>query len=60
MGPYADQSGLQEYAVLSSTPLAKVPGDFEIDQAVTLPTNLMTSFMVLFTTGDFGYGFLPP
>lgn len=59
MGPYADQSGLQEYALLGSTPITKVPEGFTIDQCVTLPTNLMTSFMVLFTSTQ-GFGWTAP
>jgi len=45
--------------VLSLTPLAKVPQGFTVDQVVTLPTNPMTSFLVLFTSEQ-GFNYAPP
>jgi NADPH:quinone reductase len=58
MSPTPDQGGLQQFALLDGTSLAVVPGGFTDDQVVTLPVNVVTSFMALFT--QFGFGFPAP
>ncbi|KAF7189731.1 Dehydrogenase orsE [Pseudocercospora fuligena] len=54
-----DQAGLQGYATLTATSITKKPASISLDEAVTLPVNLVTSFVALFTT-EFGFGFPAP
>lgn len=57
--PLPDQQGLQEYAVLNVDAIAKVPEGFSDDQAVSLPVNIITTFMALFNE-QYGLGFPAP
>ncbi|KAK4502995.1 hypothetical protein PRZ48_006422 [Zasmidium cellare] len=57
--PLPDQQGLQEYAVLNNDDIAKVPEGFSDDQAVSLPVNIITSFLALFDS-KYGLGFPSP
>ncbi|KAF2166430.1 hypothetical protein M409DRAFT_23072 [Zasmidium cellare ATCC 36951] len=51
--PGTDQGGLQEYAILDVDSIGKIPVDCTDEQAVTLPTNLVTAWQVLFTHTGF-------
>jgi NADPH:quinone reductase len=55
----SDQAGLQQYAVLNADALCKIPEGFYYEQVVTLPTNLVTSAIALFT-GPEGFGIPAP
>lgn len=57
--PFPDQQGLQEYAVLNVNAIAKVPEGISDDQAVSLPVNIITTFMALFDH-KYGLGFPAP
>lgn len=57
--PLPDQQGLQEYAVLNVNAIAKVPGGISDDQAVSLPVNIITTFISLFNP-KYGLGFAAP
>ncbi|KAF2171808.1 hypothetical protein M409DRAFT_18041 [Zasmidium cellare ATCC 36951] len=59
MAPLPDQQGLQEYAVLNVDDIARVPEGFSDDQAVSLPVNIITSFLALFDA-KYGLGFPAP
>ncbi|PLB49695.1 putative alcohol dehydrogenase [Aspergillus steynii IBT 23096] len=48
--PGSTQNGLQEYAVADIRALAKIPDSITDDEAATLPTNIITSFVALFDT----------
>ena len=55
--PQSDQAGLQEYAILNANAVAKTPRGFSDEQVSTLPVNLVTSWIALFS----GTGFsIPP
>lgn len=54
-GPQSDQAGLQQYAILDVSAIAKPPVDFTDEQVVTLPVNIVTSWMALFTKSGFGF-----
>lgn len=55
-----NQAGLQQYAILSADATCKTPlNGFSDEQVVTLPTNLMTSAVALFTKPD-GFGIPAP
>ncbi|KAH8812111.1 putative alcohol dehydrogenase [Xylogone sp. PMI_703] len=56
--PVPDQAGLQEYAILETSSLSKTPDGFTDDEVATIPINLVTSFMALFT--NFGFNFPAP
>lgn len=45
----SDQAGLQEYAILEANAVGKIPEGFSDEQVVTLPINLVTSWIALFT-----------
>jgi NADPH:quinone reductase-like Zn-dependent oxidoreductase len=53
----SDQAGLQEYAILNANAIAKTPRGFSDEQVSTLPVNLVTSWIALFTRTGFG---IPP
>ena len=53
--PEPDQAGLQEYAILQTDSLARTPVSFTNDQVVTLPINLATDFIALFTPMGFNF-----
>lgn len=55
--PSPDQGGLQNYAILHADAIGKTPTAFSDEQVVTLPTNLITSWIHLFTSRGFG---IPP
>ena len=56
--PKPDQAGLQEYAILNSNAIGKSPDGFTDEQVATLPINVVTSWIALFTS--FGFGFPAP
>lgn len=56
--PVPDQQGLQQYAVLDADAIALTPTGFTDEAVATLPTNLITSFIALFTKE--GFAFPPP
>lgn len=53
-----DQQGLQQYAVLDADAIASTPAGFTDEAVATLPTNLITSWIALFTKE--GFAFPPP
>jgi NADPH2:quinone reductase len=57
--PNADSAGLQQYAVLETDSIAHVPESLTDDQAATLPVNVATVAITLFTE-KFGFGFPAP
>lgn len=57
--PEPNQAGLQEYALLETNAIAKVPASIQKEEAVTMPINLVTAFMSLFTE-KFGFGLTAP
>lgn len=56
--PVPDQQGLQEYAILDANAIAHTPSGISDEAAATLPTNLLTSWVALFTKE--GFAFPPP
>lgn len=56
--PTADQAGLQEYAILQTDSIAHTPANFSDDEVSTLPINMATNIIALFT--DFGFEFPAP
>lgn len=53
----SDQAGLQEYAILNTNAIGKIPEGFLDEQVVTLPINLVTSWTALFAKSGFD---IPP
>ena len=51
--PISDQAGLQEYAILNANAIAKTSDAFSDEQVVTLPVNLVTAWVALFTEHGF-------
>ncbi|KAM0702649.1 hypothetical protein Q7P35_010080 [Cladosporium inversicolor] len=56
--PTPDQAGLQEYAILQSDSIAHTPASITDEEASTLPINIATTAIALFT--DFGFEFPAP
>jgi NADPH2:quinone reductase len=56
--PTPDQAGLQEYAILQTDSIAHTPEGITNDQAATLPVNIATIAITLFTS--FGFDFKAP
>jgi NADPH:quinone reductase-like Zn-dependent oxidoreductase len=56
--PHSDQAGLQEYAILNANAIGKTPETYSDEQVVTLPVNLVTSWLALFT--EHGFDIPPP
>lgn len=56
--PTPDQAGLQEYAILQTDSIAHTPQSITDDEAATLPINIATTAITLFT--DFGFNFPAP
>ncbi|KAM0713383.1 hypothetical protein Q7P37_010345 [Cladosporium fusiforme] len=56
--PNSDQQGLQEYVILDADAIGHTPDGISDEAAATLPTNLVTSWVALFT-GE-GFAFPPP
>ena len=54
-----DQGGLQEYAILSASAVAKTPPGFSHEDVATLPVNLVTAWEALFSP-EHGLGFPAP
>ena len=54
-GTNSDQAGLQQYAILDETAIAQSPAGFSEEQVVTLPINVVTSWVVLFSEAGFGF-----
>jgi NADPH:quinone reductase len=50
-----DQQGLQQFAVLSVDAISKSPDGLSDEQVVTIPVNLVTSAIALFTKDGFGF-----
>ena len=57
--PTPDQAGLQQYAILKTDAIAVVPETISDDDAATLPVNIVTIAIALFTK-DFGLDFPAP
>jgi len=57
--PTPDQAGLQQYAILKTDAIAAVPETISDDEAATLPVNIVTIAIALFTK-DFGLDFPAP
>jgi len=53
--PTPDMAGLQEFAILDITATAKTPPNLTNDQVATLPVNVVTSFITLFTPSGFNF-----
>lgn len=53
-----DQQGLQQYAILDADAIALTATGFTDEAVATLPTNLITSYIALFTKE--GFAFPPP
>lgn len=56
--PTPDQAGLQEYAILQTDSIAHTPKSIVDDEASTLPINIATTAIALFTR--FGFDFPAP
>jgi NADPH2:quinone reductase len=56
--PMPDQSGLQEYAILQTDSVTLTPKSITDDEAATLPINIATTAITLFTS--FGFDFPAP
>lgn len=56
--PTPDQAGLQEYAILQTDSVAHTPASITDEEACTLPINLATTAIALFT--PFGFDFPAP
>lgn len=56
--PTPDQAGLQEYAILQTDSIARTPTNITEDEAATLPINIATTAIALFT--EFGFNFPAP
>lgn len=56
--PVPDQQGLQQYAILDANAIALTPTGFTDEAVATIPTNLITSYIALFTKE--GFAFPPP
>lgn len=56
--PTPDQAGLQEYAILQTDSIACTPESITDDEAATLPINIATTAIALFT--GFGFDFPAP
>lgn len=56
--PTPDQAGLQEYAILQTDSIAHTPKSISDDEAATLPINMATVAIALFT--QFGFDFPAP
>lgn len=56
--PTPDQAGLQEYAILQTDSIAHTPASITDDEASTLPINIATTAIALFT--PFGFDFSAP
>lgn len=54
LAPGSLQTGLQEYAVLDTDFMAKIPDGFTDDEAATLPTNTLAPLVALFDASAFG------
>jgi NADPH2:quinone reductase len=50
-----DQAGLQEYAILQTDSIAHTPASITDDEAATLPINIATTAIALFTPFGFAY-----
>lgn len=57
-GPTPDSAGAQEYCILTVDGMAKIPDTFKEEDAVTVPLNLVTTFLALFTD-EFGFNWPP-
>nr|POE89924.1 zinc-type alcohol dehydrogenase-like protein [Quercus suber] len=55
MASTPDQAGLQQYAILNANAIAKTPKEFSDDQVATLPVNVVTSWVALFTSLGFAW-----
>jgi NADPH2:quinone reductase len=51
--PTPDQAGLQEYAILQTDSIALTPESITDDEAATLPINIATTAIALFTSFGF-------
>ena len=56
--PTPEQAGLQEYAILQTDSIAHTPASITDDEAATIPINLATTAIALFT--PFGFDFPAP
>lgn len=56
--PTPDQGGLQQYAILQADSVARLPTGFSDAEFVTLPLNMATIIVALFT--DLGFAFPAP
>ena len=56
--PTPDQAGLQEYAILQTDSIAHTPANITDEEACTLPINICTTAIALFT--PFGFDFPAP
>ena len=54
IGPGTPQTGLQEYVVLDTDFINKIPDGFTDDDAATLPTNTLAPLVALFDASGFG------
>ncbi|KAK4496904.1 hypothetical protein PRZ48_011353 [Zasmidium cellare] len=57
--PVPDSAGAQEYSILKIDGMAKLPDSIKKEDAVTVPLNLITTFMALFTE-DYGFSWPAP
>ncbi|KAE8452260.1 hypothetical protein EG329_000960 [Mollisiaceae sp. DMI_Dod_QoI] len=55
LAPSPDETGLQQYAILKTINVAKLPPGFSFDQIVTFPVNATTSYAALFSEKGFGF-----
>ncbi|OQO12714.1 hypothetical protein B0A48_02178 [Cryoendolithus antarcticus] len=53
--PTPDRAGLQQYALLRDNAIAKTPDGFTDDQVASLPINVVTAWVSLFTSSGFGW-----
>ncbi|KAK4891860.1 hypothetical protein LTR27_009559 [Elasticomyces elasticus] len=54
--PTPDQAGMQQYAILQADSIGRTPSNFSDDEVATLPINVATIMIALFTK----YGFMFP
>ncbi|KAK4948844.1 hypothetical protein LTR10_012217 [Elasticomyces elasticus] len=56
--PTPDQAGLQQYAILQADSIGRTPSNFSDDEVATLPINVATIMIALFS--KFGFEFSAP
>ncbi|KAK5734497.1 hypothetical protein LTR17_008857 [Elasticomyces elasticus] len=56
--PTPDQAGMQQYAILQADSIGRTPSNFSDDEVATLPINVATVMLALFT--KFGFMFPAP